>query len=238
MADDSAETTRQISHEAYKILRSYIDEENKLLNYRMTWVLTINGFLFATYAIAVQKFIERSSPVCKVCAQSVGGQNGTVDYTYLSVFLVIISVMGLVICRISRVGIVGARRSVFFIEKFVEEKFDLEKIHITSSSVKYKGHFHGIILRHIRVGVYKFSNRARWVFLKNFLNKIVEKISDNENQVINCVHVKDVGLVPFVTGGGYYKPTHKTRMSSLKFVHFLFGVWVFLLCCSIFVIFY
>lgn len=236
MSDTSIKFERQIPMDAYKLLRSYIDEENKLLNYRMTWLLTINGFLFATYAIAVQKAIDRHGSTWKFSTKLMEIHKQTADYQHLSIFLILVSVLGLLICRNGRVGIVGARRAVFFIEKFVEARFDIEQLNVSASAVKYKGLFRGIVLRLIRSYIYTSANKMKWPYSKNYLNAISKQISATDIQVINCIYVKDVGLMPFITGGGYYKPARRTKMSSLMFVQFLFGVWGILLIFSIYML--
>jgi hypothetical protein len=42
------------SWEQYKCLRSYIDNQAAWINSRVTWLLTIQGFLFASYTLALQ----------------------------------------------------------------------------------------------------------------------------------------------------------------------------------------
>lgn len=47
--------------EKYKILRSYIEHEDSLLNFRMTWFLTSQGVSGTAYAILIYRELEFSS---------------------------------------------------------------------------------------------------------------------------------------------------------------------------------
>src|SRR3954452_6090771 len=42
----------------YDLFRRYIEHENHLVNQRLTWLLTIHGFLYATCGLVLQKKVE------------------------------------------------------------------------------------------------------------------------------------------------------------------------------------
>lgn len=46
----------------YKVFRGYVMEESGLINSRLVWIITINGFLFTTYGFTLQKEIEAARP--------------------------------------------------------------------------------------------------------------------------------------------------------------------------------
>ncbi len=49
--------------EHYTLFRAYIQHEDSLINNRLLWNINIQGFLFATFGLSVQKLYESSSPV-------------------------------------------------------------------------------------------------------------------------------------------------------------------------------
>src|SRR5437879_8379854 len=66
----------------YRIFRTYVEHEDDLINQRQTWNLTIQGFLFASYAFSLQKLVEAESRAvidAKCYAAGVLGQCTTAD---------------------------------------------------------------------------------------------------------------------------------------------------------------
>jgi hypothetical protein len=53
------ETTQKLNPlDYYKQLREYVEHENHLMHVRITWLLTIHGFLFASYGLTLQKLVD------------------------------------------------------------------------------------------------------------------------------------------------------------------------------------
>src|SRR5262249_26759673 len=50
-------------HEHYKIFRDYLQHEDGLINQRLSWNFTIQGFLFATYGLCLQKLLDVSDRI-------------------------------------------------------------------------------------------------------------------------------------------------------------------------------
>ena len=48
-------------HEHYAIFRDYLKHEDNLINNRLNWNFTIQGFLFASYTFTIQKIAEIKS---------------------------------------------------------------------------------------------------------------------------------------------------------------------------------
>src|SRR5580658_8096117 len=48
----------QFHLQLYSIFRDYIKHEDDLINQRLSWFLTLQGFFFAAYALALQKSVE------------------------------------------------------------------------------------------------------------------------------------------------------------------------------------
>jgi hypothetical protein len=58
----------------YGIYRGYIQHEDTLINHRITWMLTIHGFLYATYGFTLQKLLEINEKVSAVMSSKVGNE--------------------------------------------------------------------------------------------------------------------------------------------------------------------
>jgi hypothetical protein len=48
----------QLDLKVYETFRKYVKHEDNLVNQRMSWMLMIHGFLYAAYALTVQKKLE------------------------------------------------------------------------------------------------------------------------------------------------------------------------------------
>ncbi len=84
----------------YHIFRDYRLAEHNLINCRLTWFLTIQGFLFATYGLSIQKLAE-------VQARSSSNlQIGSVSH--LKNVLYIIPVIGLLISFLVMLSVYAA----------------------------------------------------------------------------------------------------------------------------------
>ncbi len=50
------------AHEHYRLFRDYIQHEDDLINNRLLWNINVQGFLFATFGLAVQRIYEAAQP--------------------------------------------------------------------------------------------------------------------------------------------------------------------------------
>lgn len=222
--------SEKISIEPYKILRSYIDEENKLLNYRMTWLLAINGFLFASYAFVVRKKLETpNSPMADINLPYL--PTFQTPLSSFSIMLTFICVLGLFICMSAMPGIRGARRSVTYIEKFTTNHYALypmEDDSLPASRSLLSQIISEIILaKMIVIPIWWALRRPK------ILNRFAFPREDL--RYISCLKINESEYLPFITGGGFYNARRKTKMASMKFNFYLIWSWITLFAYSIFV---
>ncbi len=58
IAKELTEGPTKEHHEVYSVFRNYVTHEANLINFRLNWNLTIQGFLFAAYTFTLQKAAE------------------------------------------------------------------------------------------------------------------------------------------------------------------------------------
>lgn len=56
--------------EIYKLFRDYVKHEDELINRRMSWNLTLHGFLFAAYGLSLQMVNQGAQPGVAIAALS------------------------------------------------------------------------------------------------------------------------------------------------------------------------
>jgi hypothetical protein len=98
----------------YELFRDYVKHEDELINNRLSWLLTIHGFLYATYGFTIQKKLEVAQHMADVlqgksseyvnCYVSLGNLGITIaQVEFFLIFLVLIgffiSVVGLLSIR-------------------------------------------------------------------------------------------------------------------------------------------
>jgi hypothetical protein len=142
--------------ERYKLFREYVEHEDALINNRLTWLITIHGFLYAAYALSVGKYVEVRERMVSSCA-SVG--RGTAAFydclseriTYSSyadiIFLCLaICAIGVVICIVASVSIDGAKRAIDGIYNIFHSEFPVTKIKLRSSPYVEPCSFYAILV--------------------------------------------------------------------------------------------
>jgi len=118
----------QFDFEIYETFRKYLQHEDNLVNQRMSWMLMIHGFLYAAYALTVQKKLEIGE---KLNYQiQVGGHGKIKLHHYLrdamfqtEFVLAFITLIGLVISAVALVSIRAARKSAVNIQTIFEGQF-------------------------------------------------------------------------------------------------------------------
>jgi len=102
LGTDRAEATTGLStlpiQEHYKIFRDYVEHEDNLINNRLMWNITIQGFLFATYGFAVEKLVE--SPINENRLFALRG------------LIVVLPLFGIGISLVSFMGVVAAQSAI------------------------------------------------------------------------------------------------------------------------------
>jgi hypothetical protein len=84
--------------EHFKIFRDYVEHEDNLINSRLMWNITIQGFLFATYGLSVQKLAEQQATGAGVPA--------------LRWLILILPLFGIGISLVSIMGVIAARTAI------------------------------------------------------------------------------------------------------------------------------
>lgn len=95
-------------HEHYKIFRDYVEHEDELIANRLSWNITIQGFLFATYGLSIQKLTEVLTP---------HGTYGPVSRIPLELkslqwLTIVLPVFGMLISGISFFGVQAAQNAI------------------------------------------------------------------------------------------------------------------------------
>src|SRR5271170_1594006 len=96
----------------YELYREYVRHEDGLVNYRMTWLLTIHGFLYATYGFTMQTNLQvsekyfsdtNSSLFSKTDSEFIAvqhlllGKHVEISFSQIEVFMISIAFVGIAI---------------------------------------------------------------------------------------------------------------------------------------------
>jgi hypothetical protein len=103
----------------YGVFRDYVKHEDGLINYRLTWLLTINGFLYATYGLTIHKKLEVAQKIADVMREHpnldfecyVRGGSLAISIAQIELFLLGIIFVGIIISTLGLVSIVAAQRA-------------------------------------------------------------------------------------------------------------------------------
>jgi hypothetical protein len=131
---DDAKQRRDIRIKHYEVLRDYAKHEDILVNNRVTWILTIHGFLYATYGFTLQKKVEVIEKLQAAQRQTLEGLDIT-DLVLMStegpvlhalrdldLFMLIIASVGAVVSGLGVWSISAAKSSVINVKKIFEKK--------------------------------------------------------------------------------------------------------------------
>lgn len=96
-------------HDVYKLHRAYIEHEDRLINHRTTWLITIQSFLMATFGFTYQKRFEVAAELHHK------GENlsslGAISDEY-SLFMVALALIGLAVSLLALVSVRAAAKSI------------------------------------------------------------------------------------------------------------------------------
>jgi hypothetical protein len=126
--------------EIFIIFRDYVKHEDMLINQRMTWMITIQSFLIATFGFSYQKKIEIISKVFtddNLSPQNIVGLMRVIQT--FNVFLLIICGIGIVMSMITSSLLEAARLAISGLEKKWNET---SKLHETEQLPKLTGGSH------------------------------------------------------------------------------------------------
>ncbi len=122
--------------EIFRVFRSYAQHEDNLVNNRMMWMLSIHGFLYAAYALTLQKnleILEKISLVMAKCMPDVDlGQyylaNTNLDgaLTTLTLFLYFVAIVGILISASALWSINAAFNAIDGIRSVFAKQFPTE----------------------------------------------------------------------------------------------------------------
>lgn len=100
-------------HQHYRIYREYVEHEDGLTNKRLLWNINIQGFLFATYGLSVQKVAELLShpepAAAMTAAQKLLDLSGLMA---LNLTIVVLPIIGILISVVSWIGVWASRNAI------------------------------------------------------------------------------------------------------------------------------
>jgi hypothetical protein len=91
----------------YTIFREYVKHEDSLINWRLSWNFTIQGFLFAAYAVATQKVFEARLSVASEANQTVKAHLSPVigaGVSAITDFVILLAVTGVAVTLLISFG--------------------------------------------------------------------------------------------------------------------------------------
>lgn len=108
----------------YETFRSYARHEDNLVNNRVTWMLTIHGFLYATYGLALQGKVALFEKLKLEEMETFWGLAGLgITVAQLDGLLVLIPLVGSCISFLAWNSIRAAKNAVFTVERIFREQF-------------------------------------------------------------------------------------------------------------------
>lgn len=125
----------------YEQYRNYIQHEDSLINHRMTWMLTIHGFLYASYALTLQKKVEildrlnvasgsKAGSTAAGIEAALPGIASRFDFAFfeLSVFLMVIAFVGIVVSFSALMSILAAKQAINGLARQFGNQFDVQVV--------------------------------------------------------------------------------------------------------------
>ena len=162
--------------QVYEVYRNYLQHEDELANRRMTWMLTIQGFMYAAYALLVQKRLDvtlQDHPIVRLLLPATP-DSYAVCYLHLVIF--IIAGTGICISLIARRSIKAAEQAGKSLQQVFEEKqFNLDPagfIINKSNIIKTVTFRCGIVLPNISGGGME-AQIMRGIFAYNYIPIVV-----------------------------------------------------------------
>jgi len=116
---------RDLRIKRYEMLRDYAKHEDNLVNNRVMWILTIHGFLYATYGFSLQKKLEvvqKFEEASRMPLSAILRQGNSVARTLLELecFLFVLSGVGIAVSLLGYMSIHAAKEAVININAVFE----------------------------------------------------------------------------------------------------------------------
>jgi hypothetical protein len=105
--------------EHYTLFRAYIQHEDGLINNRLLWNINVQGFLFATFGLAVQKLYDAPAPQSGTSAPG-SAQTAAVAPILLHAIITVLPVFGIWISILSLVAVRAAEAAIQNLRKHWE----------------------------------------------------------------------------------------------------------------------
>lgn len=99
--------------ECFAIYRDYVKHEDYLINSRLSWNLTIQGFLFATYGLSLQKLAEL---LAKPMAEKSLEELAYAGIKELRILIFTLPCLGILASALVLLGVVAAARAIESLE--------------------------------------------------------------------------------------------------------------------------
>ncbi|MDF0522836.1 hypothetical protein P0R31_36995 [Bradyrhizobium yuanmingense] len=140
--------TTSLKHQLdfYETFRSYARHEDNLINNRLTWILTIHGFLYATYGFTIQKKLEiiekisAGSPAFVHFARCYSTSNHSDALLWsllqVEVFMLLICIVGSCISAFGFWSISAAKNSAIAVSAIYENQFSPADTEINFENAK------------------------------------------------------------------------------------------------------
>lgn len=102
------------SEEAFSIYRDYLKHEDDLINNRLSWNFTIQGFLFAAYSFALEKIADIREGLLSTAIDTrrVQASNVLHSISDLQIFLLVLTVVGMGVSFFVYVSVRAARYAI------------------------------------------------------------------------------------------------------------------------------
>ena len=241
----------------YDTFRKYIQHEDGLINSRLTWSLTIHGFLFAMYGLVVGKVADEFLEIIKSDGHSfslaIWGIRG------LLLLQIPIALFGATVGYLSREAIVSAHNAIqhlCVIEGFSAKQqskdrtfsvqAEIQENHAGAQSIQLPDNIADSVQKRIRPGIRMLVDSRLTAPSTGYNNRpeevtILEADDKSFSAVFAGPHggwiefkILDSILLPALTGGGDEgRHTHGARSYYLLLPAIAAGLWVILFCISL-----
>lgn len=213
--------------DVYEIFRSYVRHEDNLINNRMTWMLSIHGFLYASYGLTIQKKMEVYEKI-QTGYLTRGDTSPNAFENYLrtgdlwfailqgDVFIVLISLVGIVISFYAFISIRAAKLSIKSIEEIFHMNYRqtfLEKQVVVGEATPSVGRS-----ANMRTDTTIYYEQTNDEVLKQHDVRIIELGSGDEHKKI---------AVPAIAGGGAKHSSKAGFSASMTVPLVLSAGWLF-----------
>src|SRR5690242_7379942 len=105
-----------LEYQLYAVFRDYAKHEDDLINGRLNWNFTIQGFLFTTYGLSLQKIAEVRSQLIKPGIPWVRSMDYASAVHELRIFMIVIAIVGIFVSAFVHLSVWAARIALYELE--------------------------------------------------------------------------------------------------------------------------